>query len=82
MMMGASLVHPTRKVTGSRFRKGMSGDTSHLSLCLVAFVFTGLGLGLGQECEGLIVALGSCCQLGGGPHSLSCPQAGLKGMLV
>ena len=82
MMIGASLDYPTRWVIGSRFRKGTAGVTSHLPLCLAAFIFAGLGLGSGWTCGGIIVALVSCYQLGSGPHFLSSTWAGLKQMLV
>ena len=81
MIIGTSLDCPTRWATGSRSRKGMAGISSYLSLCQVAFIFNGHGLGLGWECEGLIVALGSCHWLGGELDFLSSPCIGLKQML-
>ena len=78
--MGASLDCPTRQVIRSRFRKGTAWVTSSLPLYLVAFIFAGLGLGLGWKCKVLIVALGSCCQMGDEPHCLSSPWVGLKWM--
>ena len=59
---------------GSRFRKGMAGVTSCLSLCLAAFLFTGHGLGLGWKYKGLIFAFQWMSLAGDGLHSLSSPR--------
>ena len=64
MMMGASLDCPIRQAVGSGFRNGTSGFTSHVPLHWAFFILTSLGPGSGWECEGPLVALGSCCWLG------------------
>ena len=70
-MIGASYDHPTRQAVMSGFRKRMAGVTSHLSLCLAAFIFAGLSLGLGGNARCLLFPWAAVTGQGGWLHSLS-----------
>ena len=69
---GASFDHPTRHVTGSGFKNGMTGVATDRSVCLAAFMLAGLQ-GQGGNVRGLLLA-GAAVTNGGEPHSLSSPR--------
>ena len=71
---GASLDHPTRQAIGPGFKNRMAGAVSLGSVCLAAFILSGLCSMLGWECMGPTAGWSGLCWQGLGHIPLVPPD--------